>query len=224
LQVISTDFVTSHDTLPGIGADQQFMSAAFAQQANAPVDLAALHSGYAIYQVTAVKPPATPTFAEIHDRVESEFKNERAGQLLTQKTEELSNRAKTLNDLKKAAKEAGAEFKTSDLVAPDGQVPDIGAMSGAASAAFSLKPGEISQPINNGTTGAVLSVVDRQAPTDQDYAAKKDQIREGLAQQRQQEVFAVFVSNLRDSMDKSGKVKIDKKQLDLLTKTSTDDQ
>ncbi len=224
MQVISTDFVTSHDTLPGIGADQQFMSAAFAQQANAQVDLAPLHSGYAIYQVTAVKPPATPTFAEIRDRVESEFKNERAGQLLTQKTEELSNRAKALNDLKKAAKEAGAEYKTSDFVAPDGQVPDIGAMSGSASLAFGLKPGEISQPINNGTTGAVLSVVDRQAATEQDFAAKKDQIREALSQQKQQEVFAVFVANLRESMDKSGKVKIDKKQLDLLTKSSADDQ
>jgi len=144
--------------------------------------------------------------------------------LLTQKTEELSNRAKALNDLKKAAKEAGAEYKTSDFVAPDGQVPDIGAMSGSASLAFGLKPGEISQPINNGTTGAVLSVVDRQAATEQDFAAKKDQIREALSQQKQQEVFAVFVANLRESMDKSGKVKIDKKQLDLLTKSSADDQ
>ena len=126
LQVITTDFVTSRDTLPGIGSDQQFMNAAFSQEKSAPPDLASLHSGYAVYQVTDVKPPATPTFAEIRDRVESEFKYERAGQLLNQKTQELADRAKSDHDMKKAAKEAGAQVKTSEFVAPDGQVPDIG--------------------------------------------------------------------------------------------------
>jgi len=183
-----------------------------------------LHSGFAVYQVTAVKPPATPTFAEARSRVEEEFKNERAAQLLSQKTQELSDRAKADHDLKKAAKEAGAQFKTSDFVAPDGQVPEIGSMTGAASVAFTLKPGEISGPIDNGNTGAVLSVVDRQAPTDQDFAAKKDQIREGLMQQKQGEVFGLFLSSLRDNMEKSGKVKINQKQLDLLTKARSEEE
>lgn len=224
LQVIPTDFVTSHDTLPGIGNDQQFMNAAFAQDKGAPPDLAGLHSGFAIYQVTAIKPPATPTFAEIRDRAESEFKNERAAQLLTQKTQELSDRAKADHDLKKAAKEAGAQLKTSDFVAPDGQVPDIGSMSGQASVAFALKPGEISGPIDNGNTGAVLSVVDRQAPTDQDFAAKKDQIREGLVQQKQQELFGLFLTSLHDKMQKSGEIKINQKELDLLTKARSEEE
>ena len=224
LQVITTDFVTSRDTLPGIGNDQQFMAAAFAQEKGAPPDLAGLHSGFAVYQVLAVKPPATPTFAEIRDRVETEFKNERAGQLLTQKTQELSDRAKADHDLKKAAKEAGAQVKSSDFVAPDGQVPDIGSMTGPASVAFTLKPGEISGPIDNGNTGAVLSVVDRQAPTDQDFAAKKDGIREGLIQQKQQVLFGIFLSSLHDKMQKSGEIKINQKELDLLTKARSEEE
>jgi len=224
LQVITTDFVTSHDTLPGIGNDQQFMAAAFAQEKGAPPDLAGLHSGFAVYQVLAVKPPATPTFAEIRDRVETEFKNERAGQLLTQKTQELSDRAKADHDLKKAAKEAGAQVKSSDFVAPDGQVPDIGSMTGPASVAFTLKPGEISGPIDNGNTGAVLSVVDRQAPTDQDFAAKKDGIRENLIQQKQQVLFGIFLSSLHDKMQKSGEIKINQKELDLLTKARSEEE
>jgi peptidyl-prolyl cis-trans isomerase D len=223
LQVISTDFVTSKDSLPGIGNDQQFMNAVFSQTAKAPPDIVPLHSGYAIYEVTALKPPATPTFEEARNRVEHEFENERAAQLLSQKTQELSDRAKTDHDLKKAAKEEGAEYKTSDFVLPDGQVPDVGSMTGAASVAFTLSPGEISGPINTGNTGVVLSVVERQAPSDADFAAKKDQIREALWQQDQQEMFGLFLSNLRDSMDKSGKVKINQKQLEALTKSNTDE-
>jgi peptidyl-prolyl cis-trans isomerase D len=223
LQVVHTDFVTSKDTLPGIGSDQQFMTAAFGQSANAPPDLSPLHEGYAIYQVTAVKPPATPTFEEIRERVTTEFKNERAAQVLTQKTQELADRAKAEHDLKKAAKELGAEYKTSDFVAPDAQVPDIGSMSGPAASAFTLKVGEISGPIDNGNTGAVLTVLDRKAPTDQDFLAKKDEIREGLARQKQAEMFRLFVADLRQTMEKSGKVKINQKELQTLTKARTEE-
>jgi parvulin-like peptidyl-prolyl isomerase len=91
-------------------------------------------------------------------------------------------------------------------------------MSGGASVAFTLKPGEISGPINSGDTGAVLTVVDREAPSDQEYAAKKDQIRETLVQQKQAEVFELFLGSLRDSMQKAGKIKVNEKELATLTK------
>ena len=224
LQMVSTDFVTSHDALPGIGNDQEFMSAVFGQTVNAPPDEVGLHTGYAIYQVTAVKPPSTPTFDEIRSQVENQFKNERASQDLTQKTQELSDRAKSEHDLKKAAKELGAEYKTSDFVLPDGQVPDVGSMEGDAKVAFTLKPGDTSGPISNGSNGAVLSVVDRQAPTDADFAAKKDQIRETLIQQKQQELFGLFLSDLRDSMQKSGKIKMNQKELEALQKPRTESE
>jgi peptidyl-prolyl cis-trans isomerase D len=223
LQVIPTDFVDRNSLLPGIGSDPQFMSAVFSQNQNAPPDQAQLHQGYAIYQVTAIKPPSTPTFEEAHARVEEEFKNERAAQLLNQKTQELADRAKADHDLKKAAKELGAEYKTSDFVLPDGQVPDIGSMAGGVSVAFTLKAGDISGPINTENAGTVLTVVDRQVPTDQDYAAKKDQIRDSLLQQKQTEVFMLFLGSLRDSMQKAGKIKINEKELANLTRARTEE-
>ena len=223
LEVITTDFVTRNNLLPGIGTDPQFTAAAFSQNPNAAPDQVQLHQGYAIYQVTAVKPPSTPTFEEIRSRVEQEFKNERAASLLTQKTQELSDRAKADHDLKKAAKELGAEYKTSDFVPPDGQVPDIGSMTGPASLAFNLKPGEISGPIDSGNAGAVLSVTERQAPSEQDFAAKKDQIRDSLMQNKQGEIFGLFLGNLREVMDKSGKIKKNQKELDTLTKARTEE-
>ena len=117
------------------------MSAVFGQAEKSPPDQVQTAQGYAVFQVLAIKPASTPTFEEIRSRVEDEFRNERVAALLTQKTQELADRAKAEHDLKKAAKEAGATIKTSDFVLPDGQVPDIGSMSGGASVAFSLKIG-----------------------------------------------------------------------------------
>lgn len=218
LQVVTTDFVNRTDSLPGIGSAPQLMQAVFSATEKSPPDELALPQGFVIYELLAIKPPATPSFDEIRTRVEGEFKESRAGALLTQKTRELSDRAKSAHDLKKAAKEVGATVKTSDLVAPDGQVPDLGAMSGAASVAFTLKPGEISGPLDSGNNGAVLAILEKQEPTDQDYAAKKDQIRDALRQNKQQELFGLFVNNLRQQMEKSGKIKINQQELKVLTR------
>ena len=224
LQVVSTDFVSRTDNLPGIGNSPQFMSAVFGQAEKAPPDQVGLPQGYAVFEVEAIKPASTPAFEEIRSRVESEFKNERAATLLLQKTQELSDRAKAGHDLKKAAKEAGATIKTSDLVPPDGQVPDIGSMAGSAAVAFSMKPGEISGPISNGSTGVVLSILERQEPSQQDFEAKKDQIRDAVLPDKQQEMFGLFLTNLRAQLEKSGKIKINQDEMKSLTRAQTQEQ
>jgi peptidyl-prolyl cis-trans isomerase D len=223
VSVITTDFVGRKDLLPGLGPATQFMDAVFGATEKSPPDMAPTSQGFAVYQLLAVKPAATPTFEEIRSKVEEEFKNERASILLTQKTQELSDRAKAEHDLKRAAKELGATMKTSDFVLPDAQVPEIGSLAGPASVAFTLKPGEISGPINSGANGVVLALLDAQPPTDTDFAAKRDQIRDSLLQGKQQQLFGLFVSNLRDQMEKSGKIKINQDEMKALTKTGNEE-
>ncbi len=224
LQVVNTDFVSQTDSLPGIGSSSQFMQALFAEAEKSPADEVQLPQGYAIFEVVDSKPAVTPAFEEIRSRVETDFKNERAAALLGQKTQELSDRAKAEHDLKKAAKELGATMKTSDFVLPDGQVPDIGSMSGQAAVAFTMKPGDISGPIATNTSGAVLSVLEKQAPVPQDFAAKGDQVRDSVLQSKQQELFGLFLSNLREQMEKSGKIKINQEELNSLTRSQNSEE
>ena len=222
IPVITSDFFGRKDMLPGLGPANQFMDAVFAATEKSPPDVAPASQGIVVFQLLGVKPASTPTFEEIRSKVEEEFKNERSSVLLSQKLQELSDRAKSEHDLKRAAKELGATLKTSDLVLPDGQVPDVGSMAGQASVAFTMKPGDISGPINSGPNGVVLSVLASEKPTDADYAAKRDQIRDSLLQEKQQEVFGLFVTNLRDQMEKSGKVKINQEEMKALTRTGSE--
>lgn len=222
IPVITSNFFSRRDMLPGLGPAPQFMDAVFAAQEKTPPDEASSSQGIVIYQLLGIKPAATPTFEEVKSRVEDEFKNERSNLLLTQKAQELSDRAKAEHDLKRAAKELGATMKTSDQVAPDGQVPEVGSMSGQAAVAFTMKPGEISGPINNGSDASVLQIVQVQQPTDAEYAAKKDQIREQLLQQKQQERFGLFVSSLVDQMTKTGKIRRNDEELKALSRTGSE--
>jgi peptidyl-prolyl cis-trans isomerase D len=220
--VVTSDFFGRKDLVPGLGPAPQFMDAVFSAAEKSPAAMAPTSQGFAVFQLLATKPASTPTFEEIRVRVETEFKNERSNVLLTQKTQELSDRAKTEHDLKKAAKELGATLKTSEFVGPDGQVPDIGSMTGEAAAVFGMKPGDISGPINSGTNGVVIAVIQVQAPSEDDFAAKRDQIRDTLLQAKEQELFGLFVTNLRDQMEKSGKIKVNQEELKALTKAGSE--
>jgi peptidyl-prolyl cis-trans isomerase D len=214
--VLSSNFVTRTDTLPGVGSSPQLMDAIFSAQPKSAPDSVSTPVGTVVFQVTEVKPPATPTFDEIRARVESEYKNDKAQQLLKQKTDELAEKAKSEHDLKKAARELGATVKTSDAVTTSGQVPDLGNMGGPASVAFTMKPGEISGPVMTGRNGAVLTVVERTEPTAEELAKGSEQMREQLLSQKRTEAFQLFAAGLRKNLEKSGKIRLNKEEMSRL--------
>ena len=67
-------------------------------------------------------------------------------------------------------------------------------------------------------SGVVLAILEKQAPPDSEFATKKDQIRDALVQSKQTELFGLFMANLREQMEKSGKIKINEQEMKSLTK------
>jgi peptidyl-prolyl cis-trans isomerase D len=219
-QVVQSGLISSNDSLPGIGSSKELMNEIFATTEKAGPQMERAPQGYVVFQVTKIEPPKTPTFDEIKDRVASEFKNERANEMLTKRTQELADRAHADHDLAKAAKEAGATLKTSELVTRTAQVPDIGPMAGPAGVAFTLKEGEISGPINAGQKGVVLAVLERQEPAlnGEEFAKERDQLREQLTEQKREQVLQLFLSNLGTRLEKQGKLKINNAEMNNLQK------
>ena len=218
LAVIHSDFFSRASSLPGVGVSPEFMDAVFGAHANDPPEMTTIPEGRVVFQVTGVKPPQKPTFDEVRARVEADFRQQQAIELLRKQTQELSGRARVSHDLKKAAQELGATMKTSELVTRSSQVPEIGAMSGPAAAAFDMKPGAISGPINAGRNGVVFTVTELQEPNPDQLAAASDQIRESLLQKKREEVLENFADNLRAEMEKTGKIRYNKEERDRLMK------
>jgi peptidyl-prolyl cis-trans isomerase D len=215
---VTTDFVGSGDTLPGLGTAPEVTSAFFGAKEKAPAELVHTPQGYAVYEVLAIQPPSTPTYEQIRSKLEEQFKNERANELLSKKTQELGDRAKASHDLKKAAKELGLTVKTSDFVLPTAQVPDIGSMGNEQIAGvFTGKEGDIVGPAQVGQSGAVLQLESKEEPSAADLAAKKDEIRESLLQSKRDEMFGMYVGNLRQQMEKSGKIVVNQNEMKALT-------
>jgi len=212
LKVETSDYFSNTQSLPGIGQASDFMEKAFSAKPNSPPVLARTPNGYAVLQVIDDQPAKTPTFEEAKDKVDKAFRDEQAQSLLQRKTQELAERAKALHDLKKAATEEGAQYKVSDFVTQQSQVPELGAMNGAASVAFTLGKDQISGPVSTGRNGAVLNILDQQEPSAEEFAKNKDVARERTLEQKRSQSFQLYATNLLSAMEKDGRIKYNKEE------------
>ena len=140
-----------------------------------------------------------------------DYRDEQLPRLLSQKTTELAERAKSENDLGKAAKEMGATVKTSDLVGASGQVPDLGEVGQVAPQLFDLSVGNISGPINAQRTGVVAKLTDKQEPTADEIQKNFDQTRDQLLDERRAEAFNVFMSGVLADYKKHNRIRMNAK-------------
>ena len=215
LHVISTAYLGRTGTIASLPDSTALLTAAFGAAKGAAPQAASTGEGYAVFQVDDVKAAHAPEFAEYKSHLLDDYREQKAPELLNAKLIKLSDRAKQLGDLSKAAAEMNLPLQTSDLVGRDAQVPQIGALSGAASVVFTLPKGGISAPVNEGSNGSVLQVVDKQEPSAADIAQNFAATKQKLLDKQRQEAFGVFVGELMDRYQRAGAITYSKKQSDL---------
>ena len=110
-------------------------------------------------------------------------------------------------------------MKTSELVAPDGQVPDLGQVASSAPQVFEMKPGDISQAINLGRQkGAVVALLEKVAADRRRIRRHQGPDQGSAAGAQASEAEEIFVASLRDRMEKAGHIIIDKKKVQALAR------
>ena len=210
LHAQTTDFIAKDGIIAGVADGTGLLTKAFTTAKGAAPESVATGDGFAVFQVQDIKAAHAPDFDSYKQHIADDYKEQQVPQLMSAALTQLDARAKATNDLKKAAAEANLTMKSSDLVGHDGQVPDLGALSGAASVVFTLPKGQISGPINTGRTGAVLVVTDRQEPDPQEIAKTFNQTRDQLLNAQREEIFRVYLGNVTDKYQKSGAIRMTK--------------
>jgi peptidyl-prolyl cis-trans isomerase D len=212
LKVVTTDYLAKDGVIAGLSDGSALLTQAFSVVKNADPAAVSTGDGFAVFQVTDIKAAHAPVFAEYKTHILEDYREQQLPVLLNSQLNKLDDRAKVLNDLKKAAAEMNIPVKTSELVGRDAQVPEIGSMGGPASVAFTLNKGAISGPINMGQAGVVLSLTDKQEPTADEIAKNFDQTREQLLNQQRDELFRVYVGDLTKKYEEAGAIRYSKRQ------------
>jgi len=212
LHVVSTDYIAKDGVVAGVADGAAMLTQAFTATKGGDPAAVSTGDGMAVFQVADIKAAHAPLFADYKSHILADYREQQLPQLLNAQLNKLDDRAKVLNDLRKAAAEMNIPLKSSELVGKDGQVPDIGAMTGPAAVAFSLPKGAVSGPINVGRVGIVLSVTEKQQPTTDDIAKNFAQTREQLLSIQHDEIFRVYLGNLTEKYEKGGAIRYSKKQ------------
>jgi peptidyl-prolyl cis-trans isomerase D len=211
LEVVTAPPVGKQGVIAGVPDGSQIIGKAFDAKQGDPPQAASTGEGYAIFQVTGIAAAHAPTFDAWKSHLVDDYRQEMLPALLSQKTHQLADKAKSENDLAKAAKEVGATFKTSDLVGSSAQVPDLGQVSQTAPQLFDLSVGSISGPIDTPRTGVVAKLLDKQEPTADDIAKDFDKFKDQMLEQRRSQAFGVFMSGIMDDYKKNKRIKTNAK-------------
>lgn len=211
LEVVTTPLVGRQGVISALPDGAQMLAKAFEAKQSDPPQSASTGEGYAIFQVTGIQPAHAPTFADWKTHVLDDYRNEQVQQLLAAKTKELDDKVKASGDLAKAAKEMGATVKTSDLVGPDGQVPDLGQVAQVAPQLMDLSVGATSGPISTERNGIVAKILDKQEPSAEEIAKNFDQTRDQLLEQRRSDAFNVFMGGIMTDYKKNNRIRLNAK-------------
>jgi peptidyl-prolyl cis-trans isomerase D len=211
LELVTTPLVGSQGVIAALPNGSQVIGKAFQSKQGDPPQAAPTGEGYAVFQVTGIAAAHAPSFDDWKSHILDDYREQVLPPLLSLKTKQLADKAKQYNDLAKAAKEENATLKTSDLVGPSDQVPDLGQVAQAAPQLLDLSVGQISGPIDGQRTGVVAKLVDKQEPTAEEMAKDFDQMREQIKDQRQSEAFSVFLSGAVQDYNKHGRIRVNAK-------------
>jgi peptidyl-prolyl cis-trans isomerase D len=144
--------------------------------------------------------PYVPKVDEVKARVKDEVIKQKARELSRQKAAEIAAKLKTAPDFEKAAKAAGVEAKTTELIARDAPIPDLGAAAAVEEAAFKLPVGAVSDPIPTDNGTAVVKVLEKKEVTPQELASATDKFRDELLADRRNRFFSTYMVKAKQKM------------------------
>jgi len=136
----------------------------------------------------------------VKDKVREEVVKQRARELSKTKAAEMAARLKGAADFDKAAKAAGFEAKTTDLLTRDQPIPDLGVAAAVEDAAFKLPIGSVSDAIATDNGTAIIKVVERQEVSPSDWVSAKDRFREELLNERRNRFFSAYMVKAKQKM------------------------
>jgi len=156
--------------------------------------------GFAFITLLNKQDPYVPQLPEVKDRVRDEVITQKARELAKEKARELAAKLKSAPDFEKAAKAAGVDPKTTELLTRESPLPDLGAAPAVVEAAFKMTVGATSDAIATDNGTAIIKLVEKQEASSADLEKVKDKFREELLADRRNRFFSAYMAKAKQRM------------------------
>jgi peptidyl-prolyl cis-trans isomerase D len=208
--------VEANQPLPELGNSPAVLDNVFRLR---PGDLSAplrTDRGYVVLTIKDIQPSHAASLAEVHDRVLTDFRREKALDLAKTRADELGKRVKSGENFATAAKALGFDVKTSEPFSRTGSIPEAGSAK-QFSAAFKLPVGQAGDPVSLGTNWVVYRVAQHDPINEEDFQKQKAAIEAQALQGKRQAAYELFRSTLEARLRQEGKLHINAENLKRLS-------
>jgi peptidyl-prolyl cis-trans isomerase D len=219
LDVGSTPPVSITDPIVPLGNSPDLHQALFELSVGELSQPIQVESGVVIVTPKEILPAHQATLAEVHDQVLGDYQRENSVLLAGTRAQDLAKRTAGGESLDQAAKALGLDVKTSDSFARNGNVPDVGTGK-QLEAAFGMKTGQVSQPVQLGDAWIVYRVAERDMPSQDDFAKQEKDIQQQLLQTKQNAAYEAFRAALVDRLKSEGKLSVNSDAVARLARSS----
>src|SRR5688572_21914757 len=199
MTVLDSGLFSRDEPLAGLGFAPAVAAAAFTMEQGKVSGQLRSNQGIAFIALTEIKPPAIPALDEVKARVRTDVIRLKAIELAKTKAAEMAQAAQR-GSFAAAAKAAGAELKTTELVTRGTAYPEVGVNSAVDDAVFPLAKGGTSGPISTESAVVVAHVVDRADIAPETLAKERLSMLNQLMEQRRQEFFTAYMTKAKKKM------------------------
>ncbi|HPR63249.1 MAG TPA: SurA N-terminal domain-containing protein [Thermoanaerobaculia bacterium] len=193
----TTDFFADGDTVPGIGKNDEFMSAVFSAEMTvgkitAPIKIG---RGYAICRLASVEAAGVPPLENIKDQVTASVRKKMAHEKGQERLLEMIAGGSDLDGLARAF---NLKIKEDQQVRYLSPIPILGNKKTLHDTLANVQVGVLTDPMDVNNGWALFVVKERKALDTEDYDKQKDSIRDRLKDQQVTSLIRAAVDSLKE--------------------------
>ncbi|MEX1128466.1 MAG: peptidyl-prolyl cis-trans isomerase [Vicinamibacterales bacterium] len=213
--VAESAFFARDEPIAGLGMAPAVAEQAFTMKEGDVSPAIRTPQGFAFITVTGTQDAYVPKLEEVKARVRDDVLKKKAVEAAQQKAGAVAQQMKA-GAFEAAARGAGLEVKTTDLIARGAPIADAGVSPAIDAAAFALPAGAVSDPITTDNGAVIVKVLEKTAPTAEEIAAGRQAMKDELMNERRGRFYASYMGKAREKM----KVNINSQLIAQLTQGS----
>jgi peptidyl-prolyl cis-trans isomerase D len=199
LSVGDSGLFAREEPLAGLGFAPPVAAEAFTMETGKVSGLLRTSQGFAFIALTEIVPSALPAPGDVRDKVREDVIKAQA--LERARARAASVAAASGAAFARAARTAGVEMKTTDLVTRGSVLPEVGVNAAVDDAVFALERGGVTPPIETSDAIVVARVTEKGEIDQAAFETARDGLRAQLIQQRRNDFFGAYMTKAKQGMD-----------------------
>lgn len=197
LEAQESGFAALGEPILGLGFSSEVTTQAFQLAEGEVAGPIPTPTGPAFVTVTGIQAPYVPPLEEVEARVRDDVIRRKAFVLAQERADAVAAILQDADDFGATAEAEELDVSESGLIARGAAVPGVGVNAQVEAVAFSLIPGETSDPVLTGNSAVVLHLHEREDADPAALQTSRERLRSEMILERQNQFYGAYMENAK---------------------------